>query len=1082
MKAIQANWARFGIFELDLRAGELHGNGQSVLLSEQVFQVLHVLLSGEGELVTRDELKKKLWPNDTVVEFEHGINNTIKRLRKLLDDSAEMPRYIETIPRRGYRLMVAVEWWEESEAEAYSESSDTDAEAASKAKLRVGRLTGSRVSHYRVLEVIGGGGMGLVYRAEDLKLNRAVALKFLPEEVGEDANARERFQREAHAVSALDHPNICTIYDFDEYEGHPFIAMQLLQGKTLRDHLIDGRLRLSQPEGLDIAIQIACGLEAAHEKGIIHRDIKPANIFITDKNVAKILDFGVAKVMEASDQQESAAVAGAVSGANPSQATSIKPAAMNLTRTGLKLGTAGYMSPEQIRGESLDSRTDIFSFGLVLYEMATGERAFTGQTEAMLHDAILNHEPKPWRESAPELSPKLAAIVDKSLEKSRDQRFPSAQEVRRQLEDLEREPGVADREWFRAAWIAAAVLLVIGLTVGTYYWRSHRAQAPLKGTNKDTVILADFKNSTGDPAFDGTLKQALAIRLEQSPYVHVLSDQNVSQTLQLLHQPQVDRLTEPMARQVCLRTNNKAFLTGSLSKVGEHYLLTARAVNCETGNLLGSAEAEAANRDDVVKTLGEVSDQISKKLGETLPSVQQPYGFMPENVTGSLEAVQALVQAVNLRLNEGRLAEAMPYYRRAVELDPTFALGYLNLGVAYGGMGNLTLQSQYMTRAYELRNRVTPVERAAIEAMYYAIVTGELEKAVDSEQEWARLYAGKPDGPMNLTQTYFNLAEYEKAAVQAREAIRVGGQGGVSSYDTLMWAYMSMDRLADAQAAFDETQGRKLDDQFISPRYSLAFLQGDRAAMDQQLQKAMGKPQEAEMLSAEADTQSYYGHIRKARELTAQAVQSARHSSVNEATIYKVAQAGREAEVGNAGWSRQNTPKVEWESMDRYLVSSIAFSLARAGDASRASEIADKLDHDFPVDTNVQRCWLPTVRGAIALARYDPEGALRELMPSVPLERGCQFKPVYLRGLAYLAAGQPQPAAVEFQKILDHTGRVQNDFPGALSHLQLGRAQVMMGDKAAARKSYEDFLALWKDADPDIPIYRQAKSEYAELQ
>ena len=515
---------RFGPFELDPRAGELHENGQATVLQEQQLKVLLMLLEREGEVATREEIKQRLWPNDTVVEFDHGINNTIKNLRRVLDDSADDPRYIATIARRGYRLMVPVEWLgaqiasseesspEPSSSDSVSDSIDSAASpsvssqpkrsgvegpavensiALAKAKLQVGWLTGKVVSHYRVLEVIGGGGMGLVYRAEDLKLGRAVALKFLPEEVGDDPKARERFDREAHAVSALNHPNICTIYDFDEYEGHPFIAMELLQGRNLRDELAAGHFRLSQQEGLEIAIQIASGLEAAHEKGIIHRDIKPANIFITDKSVAKILDFGVAKVMQLSDLVEapdlssakgdenkegvgfSRAVAAStqdervdqsragriasqhqISGPNgTAEAVSLQDSSPNgaplptpkettLTRTGLKLGTAGYMSPEQIRGEPLDARTDIFSFGLVLYEMATGERAFTGETEAILHDAIQNREPKPVREVVPEISLQLDEIIGKCLEKQRERRFQTANELRTSLRDAQRIPAL----------------------------------------------------------------------------------------------------------------------------------------------------------------------------------------------------------------------------------------------------------------------------------------------------------------------------------------------------------------------------------------------------------------------------------------------------------------------------------------------------------------------------------------------------------------------------------------------------------------------------------------------------------------
>jgi serine/threonine protein kinase/Tol biopolymer transport system component len=493
---------RCGEFELDPRAGELHKNGQGTVLQEQQLKVLLMLIEREGEIVTRDDIKKKLWPNDTVVEFDHSINNTIRNLRRALDDAADDPKYIGTVARRGYRLMVPVEWVAESSPDGSESGSpgESDPDPPAQAKLKVGGLTGKVVSHYRALEVIGGGGMGLVYRAEDLKLGRPVALKFLPEEVGDDPKARERFEREAHAVSSLNHPNICTIYDFDEHEGHLFIAMELLQGRTMRDHLADGRFRLRQPEGLGIAIQIASGLEAAHEKGIIHRDIKPANIFITEKNVAKILDFGVAKVLaiqSAESHSTNRGLGGAPENPQPGKgsrdvapgpfsstvsfsetsAAAAPARGTSLTLTGTELGTAGYMSPEQIRGEPLDARTDIFSFGLVLYEMATGQRAFSGETAAVVRDAILNNSPAPVRQLNSTLPARLVATIEKCLEKKRERRYQCAAELRRNLEDLKRGTETKIPRRVLVAW-AVGILALVVLAVGLYVRRASHAPRP----------------------------------------------------------------------------------------------------------------------------------------------------------------------------------------------------------------------------------------------------------------------------------------------------------------------------------------------------------------------------------------------------------------------------------------------------------------------------------------------------------------------------------------------------------------------------------------------------------------------------
>ena len=482
MEIRSPNRVRLGAFELDPRAGELLRGTSRVVLQEQPLQILLMLVEARGQVITREEIKKRLWPNDTVVEFDHSIHTAIKKLRKAFNDSANTPMYVETVARRGYRLMVPVELTGDSSGDSSSgdsgESSGPSAEGTPKARLRVGRLTGKVVSHYRVLEVIGGGGMGLVYRAEDLKLGRAVALKFLPEEVGDEPKARERFDREARTVSALSHPNICPIYEFAEHEGYPFIAMELLQGKTLRDHLAGGRFRLTEPQGLDVAIQIATGLEAAHEKGIIHRDIKPANIFITEKNVAKILDFGVAKVLQLSEplsmdergnQSPVGLIAAQAYEGDPNgtaEAVPLQtPKETTLTGTGMKLGTAGYMSPEQVRGEPLDARTDIFSFGLVLYEMATGERAFTGNTAAAVNHAIVNNTPVPVRELNPELRQEFEAVINTALKKDRDLRYQSAAQMSVALQRLQ-EMSHSANEKQHLSRLAAIVALAVASIAG----------------------------------------------------------------------------------------------------------------------------------------------------------------------------------------------------------------------------------------------------------------------------------------------------------------------------------------------------------------------------------------------------------------------------------------------------------------------------------------------------------------------------------------------------------------------------------------------------------------------------------------
>ena len=669
---------RFGAFELDLKSGELYKSDQRIVLQEQPLQILRILLENAGAITTREEIQQQLWPNDTVVEFDHSVNAAIKKLRVALGDSADNPKYIETVARRGYRLMMPVVRLDSTAGDPSGTgvvSSSHDGTGV-QLQLEPTGLTGTTVSHYRVLEVVGGGGMGVVYRAEDLKLGRAVALKFLPDEVVSDPRASERFEREARAASSLDHPNLCSIYEFGEDEGRPFIVMQLLQGQTLRDYLASGALKdpsgaqISLDRLLDIAIQIASGLEAAHEQGIVHRDIKPANIFITSKGVAKILDFGLAKLaLVPSGVQARPAELGGNDGLDHPPARAA--------------GTAAYMSPEQVKGQPLDARTDLFSFGLVLYEMATGKRAFSGDSSAALQDTILKNMPTPPAAVNPEVPADLQEVIQKCLQKDRNLRYQKAAEIRSDLERIKHEREEKTPRRRRWALLATAAVVVIALIVGGVYWRTRKLNTL---TEKDTIVLADFVNTTGDPVFDDTLKQALAIQLEQSPFLTVLSDRKVSETLKLMNRPANERVTKEVAEEVCLRNNSKVLLEGSIAPIGDHYLITLKAMNCQTGDTITSVDAEVENRNRVVKALGQVGNQLRKKLGESRPSVEKFNAPLEEATTSSLEALQAFSQSNRMQFEKGDTA-ALPYLKRAVELDPNFARGYAALGMTYSNMG-----------------------------------------------------------------------------------------------------------------------------------------------------------------------------------------------------------------------------------------------------------------------------------------------------------------------------------------------------------------------------------------------------------
>ena len=1126
MKAASPPRVRFGVFELDLRTGELHGNDKTVALQEQVLQVLRILVERQGELVTRDELKRKIWPNDTVVEFNQGINNIINRLRKTLDDSAEEPKYVETIARRGYRLIMPVE--------QLSVAGGQLSEAG--ARTVTGHGFSRTVSHYRVLDIIGGGGMGVVYRAEDLKLGRQVALKFLPEELGGDPQALERFSREARAASSLNHPNICYIHELGEHEGQPFIAMELLEGETLRDRLAAGEPRTLLPleELLDIAIQVSSGLQAAHGKGIIHRDIKPANIFLTSKGVVKILDFGLAKLVEtealhlSSRAERVAAAKSEVEGpafdshnenADPSTARPPVPqktrdgeeggrcaqddssgdvigtaegvpfqnrrsADTTLTRTGLAIGTAGYMSPEQVRDEKLDARTDVFSFGLVLYEMATGRRAFSGETAAIVHDAILNKPPTPIRELNSALPAKLIPVIGKALEKERDRRYQSATDLRADLEQIKtskRLLGLHQRQWLAAA----AVSLIFLAAVGWLYLHRHSNS---RLADKDTIVLADFTNRTGDPVFDGTLRQALAIQLEQSPFLNVFSEQRTGETLRLMNRSVAESLTPSVAREVCLRSNSRALVAGSIGGIGEHYLITLRAVECSAGDTLASVETEAGNRDEVLKALGNAGNQLREKLGESLASVQKLSMPLEEATTSSLEALQSFSLGAKIR-REKDDASAIPYLNRAVQLDPSFARAYEELGMAYGNVGNPTLMNRYLTKAFAMREHVAPFDRFVIEAHYYNEVIQDLSRASLIYQQWIGSYPKASAAHNNLSVIFAQLGQWEQAAKEALTSFQLMPDNAHSQLN-LMMAYIALDHLDDAKALFDRIPDA--DVTYVrGRRYLVAFLEKDDAAMQQQIDRAVGKPFAWVTLFAQANTEFYYGRFQHARSLNNELRHSAAESSNPYVVALKMAlEALPEAEVGNkvrarrmADQSFQALPKADTELFwDTPLLLGTAY--ARSGRVPESIQnLASRLTRASPSATLLHSYDLPTMQAAVGINSGNPRRAIEVLRAVAPYDLSDLWNlyPVYLRGVANLELHQGQQAALEFQKILDHRGIALNSVWGALAHLQLARAQVMMGDKDAARKSYQDFLTLWKDADPDIPIYRQAKAEYAKL-
>ena len=972
----------------------------------------------------------------------------------------------------------------------------------------------STLGHYTIVSKIGAGGMGHVYLARDQsELNRTVAIKILPSEVASQPKRMQRFVQEARTVSALNHPNVLTIFEFGQQGDTRFIAMEYVDGVTLREHLRTHRLKLH--EVLDIAMQVAAALDAAHEAHVVHRDIKPDNIMVRRRDhIVKVLDFGLAKPAET--------LLVADDGVDTEAGTRLKVK----TEPGVVMGTVAYMSPEQSEAaERIDHRTDIWSLGVVLYEMVTGHLPFEGKDVHRQVIAIQEQAPAPLSRFAEDVPDRLEDIVTKALAKDPDERYQVAKDLLIDLRNLKRKlevdaeidrtvppairaaatssgqsvaptasgvtatpivtapPSASSAEYIvnqvklhkRAAIALVAVFLLIGAAAAFWYVKRSRVAVL---TEKDTILLADFVNTTGDAVFDGTLKQGLAVQLGQSPFLDLFPDARVRQTLRLMGRSPDERVTPEIGREICQRQGLKALIAGSITSLGSHYVVALEAINSQSGEALAREQVEAESKEQVLKALSQAASRLREKLGESLSSIQR-FDAPLDVTTSSLEALKAYSLGFE-QTGRGRLLEAIPFYKRATELDPNFAYAYNGLAINYSNTGQPKLSAEYAEKAFALRERVSELEKLRISYFYYLSVTGEMEKSIEALELNRRTYPRDFRAHNNLSDRYLRIGQFERAAESAREGIRLN-QNSFVGYANLADAFIHLNQFAEAKAVIEQAQQQKLDSTFFHTiLHQIAFVNGDQGGMQQQLTWASGKPDEYVAPNWQTQAAAFAGQWKRAQDFARRAIDLAAGSQAKEnAAQYAADTALRGAVIGQCAPAKAGVAQSLALERNKVSLARAALALALCGERSQAQSLADELAKEYPKDTLINSLWLPTIHAALELQHGNAQHAIELLQPALRYEAAAEFWPQYVRGEAYLKLGKGAEAAVEFQKILDHRGEGPLSVLYPLADLGLARAAALQGDATTARKAYQDFFAFWKDADNEIPVLIEAKKEYA---